>query len=57
MLAIGLGRFVDLADLSLAQDVDRTLAAEAGIAGQHEVDPHPRLLNREHLDDGAYAEK
>ena len=37
-------------DLSVPEQVDRALAAEAGIARQHEVDAHPRVIDREGIE-------
>src|SRR5262245_36560554 len=47
MFAVSRRCHQDLVDLPFAQQVDRPLSAEPGIAGQHEVDAHPWIIDRE----------
>ena len=57
VFAVGPSGFDDIDNPAFAQRIDRALAAEASVVGQHEVDPHPGLLDRERLDHGAHTGK
>ena len=51
MLTVSACRPDHILDPALAEKVERPAPAETGVAGQHEVHPHPRVIDDERVHD------